>query len=96
MSRESDPKAQIKAQARQQAYWARRRLVQRLDREGTSLAVSRMSGPALTAQLHRSLVDVVGRLAGQSDVEAFAAAQAALACYDELMMRGEQLCLFGE
>jgi len=84
----------IAASRRRQAYWRNRRTVEKLAREGSKLAVDRMSPEALWRVLEMNLLELTRALEDGASPSNYAMARTAWEAYAELMLRGDQLTLF--
>ena len=79
---------------RRQAYFKRRRFIEKLEREKSELTFERMTTMAVWELLERSLAETLVLAAQAASVDGYRRARAAWDAYCEIMTRGEQLSLF--
>lgn len=79
------------ADRRRQAYFRRRRSIQRTAARTSLLRLDHLSIQELHSMLGRELYELVAELEGGSSPRLYEAARRGAELHDELLMRGEQL-----
>ena len=93
MATSEDELRRIRNNQRRQAYYRRRRTIQRMEREGPALQLDRMSVAAVVATLEECLHQLLNEMALGASPEHYQMTRTAWDCYSEIISRGEVLRL---